>query len=135
MKLFLAQIDRNKWKDPEEYEYGEVSDEVMGKILVMDLKYLTSRKKYTMQSLLDSIGPADVAGFSAMKEYWTNDLRKPKDALFLGTYRSINHGTIVLKWDFTDEFKERMKKRDERRDQKLKAELEAIRQKKQKGGK
>lgn len=68
MKLFLAQI-KHEWKEPEPYEYGEVSDEVMGKILVMDLKWKKPGKVYTMQSLLDSIGTHDVAGYAQMKEY------------------------------------------------------------------
>lgn len=135
MKLFLAQIE-HEWKEPEpyEYEYG-VSDIVLGKILVMHAKWKITGKKYTMQSLIDSISAYDVGAFYTLKEYWTNELRKPKDVLFCGAYISTQLDAIVMKWDYTDEFKERMKKRDERRDRKLKEELESIRQKKQKGGK
>ena len=135
MKLFLAQIEKYDWKPLHEYEYGEVSDNVMGKILVMDIKWRIYNKKYTMQSLLDSMTQGDPIEHDKMKKEWTNDCRKPKDVLFCGCYRSIPNSAIVMKWDYTDEYKERQKKKAERMDRKLKEELEAIRQKKQKGGK
>ena len=111
MKLFLAQIEK-EWKDPVPYEYDYgVSDIVFGKILVMHAKWKITGKKYTMQSLIDSISAYDVGAFYTLKEYWTNELRKPKDILFCGAYISTQLDAIVMKWDYTDEWKARDQKR------------------------
>jgi len=111
MKLFLAQIEK-EWKDPVPYEYDYgVSDIVFGKILVMHAKWKITGKKYTMQSLIDSISAHDIGAFYEMKEYWTNEFRKPKDVLFCGAYISTQLDAIVMKWDYTDEWKARDQKR------------------------
>ena len=133
MKLYFEQYEENP-KKRYPLEFGDVSDTLMGRILVIHAKrILDPKKKFTMQGLLDSL--TDPGDSAMIKNEWTNELRKPKDVEFRDLYFSRHHGAVVVQWDYTEQFKERMKKRDERRDQKLKAELEAIRQKKQKGGK
>lgn len=110
MKLFWAQIEEY-WKDPVPYEYGEVSDEVMGRILVMDVKQKMNGKPYTMQSLIDSLTQADPVEVAALKKEWTNEFRKPKDVLFCGTCRLPQYGAVCLRWDYTYEWKARDQKR------------------------
>ena len=128
MKLYFEQYDKNP-KNCHPLEFGDVNDSLIGRLLVMQAKMiLDEKKKFTMQSLLDSLqDPGDSA---LIKNEWTNDLRKPKDVLFIGMYISRVYGAAVVQWDLTDQFKERMKKRSERLDKKLKEELEAIQSKK-----
>lgn len=133
MKLYFEQYDENP-KNCHPLEFGDVNDSLIGRLLVMQAKMiLDEKKKFTMQSLLDSL--QDTGDSALIQNEWTNDLRKPKDVEIRGLYISRVYGAVVVQWDLTEQFKERMKKRAERLDQKLKEELEAIRQKKQKGGK
>lgn len=111
MKLFLAQIEC-EWKEPVPYEYGDVSDTLMARILVMGAKItLHVKEKFTMQGLIDSVNWSCCPDIHPFIKYWTNGFRKPKDVLFCGAYISTQLDAIVMQWDYTDEWKARDQKR------------------------
>lgn len=141
MKLYFEQIEE-KVKNLFQDEYGEVCDPVMGMITFFGAKKAVSQKDYTMADLLKMMRqlpgvPEDEQGPHAevekLEKYWTRENFRPKDMRIDMIYLSKNLQGIVIRWDFTEAWKERTKKRSERRDQRLKEQLTAI--KKKKGGK
>lgn len=117
-------------------DFGKVPDDVMGRIVMFWANRELTGKTGTMEQMLGSLSDFDMTPYrERLREYFTSEIRKPKDVLLVGCSLYRGYGGFNIRWDFTDDFKERMKKRNERRDRKLKEELEAIRQKKQKGGK
>ena len=117
-------------------DFGKVPDDVMGRIVMFWANRELTGKTGTMEQMLGSLSDFDMTPYrERLREYFTSEIRKPKDVLLVDCSLYRGYGGFNICWDFTDDFKERMKKRYERRDRKLKEELEAIRQKKQKGGK
>ena len=116
-------------------DFGKVPDDVMGRIVMFWANRELTGKTGTIEQMLGALSDFDMTPYrERLREYFTSEIRKPKDILLRDCVLCRLDGGFNIRWDFTDEFKERMKKRNERRDRKLKEELEAIRSKKQKGG-
>lgn len=144
MKLYFAQIEENR--EPFIDLFGEVCDDVIAWFMFLSAKRFITKKNFTMQDALAIMrdhffGVTDglfvnVQDFEKaakrLTEYFTKPrFSKPGDVVIHDVIVDRPRNGLIVKWDYTDKFKERQKKRNERRDQKLKEELEAI----QKGGK
>lgn len=143
MKLYFAQLEENR--EPFIDLFSDVSDDVIAWFMFFFAKRFITKKNFTIQDVLDRMpclpsfsvyGPDQVQTPAIDREsirgYFTKPKwSKPADVVIHDVIVDRPRNGLIVKWDYTDKFKERQKKRNERRDQKLKEELEAI----QKGGK
>ena len=143
MKLYFAQLEENR--EPFIDLFGDVCDDVFAWLWFLSAKRFITQKTFTMQDALDLMAdlpgvPVDFGGdvqgpardVEEIRAYFTKPKwSKPADVVIHDLIVDRPRNGLIVKWDYTDKFKERQKKKSERRDQKLKEELEAIR----KGGK
>lgn len=145
MKLYFAQLEENR--EPFIDLFGDVSDDVIAWFMFLTAKRFITKKNFTIDNALNlmryhlGLMDGDFANFQKqtfregiekITYYFTKpQWNKPADVVIHDVIVDRPRNGLIVKWDYTDKFKERQKKRSERRDQKLKAELEAI----QKGGK
>ena len=145
MKLYFAQLEENR--EPFIDLFGDVSDDVIAWLMFLTAKRFITKKNFTIDNALNlmsyHLGLMDSyveniqkqtfrEGVEKIESYFTKPRwSKPADVVIHDVIVDRPRNGLIVKWDYTDKFKERQKKRNERRDQKLKEELEAI----QKGGK
>ena len=145
MKLYFAQLEENR--EPFIDLFGDVSDDVIAWFMFLTANRFITKKNFTMDNALNLMSyhlglmDGDFAnvqkqtfreGVEKITYYFTKpQWNKPDDVVIHDVIVDRPRNGLIVKWDYTDKFKERQKKRRERLDQKLKAELEAI----QKGGK